>query len=203
MKPIAWSPIPASANFQPPRRASLSRDLIKVSSASSKTASTVAPLLYRASPIDPALHSPASPDSLSRDLANYTTSTPQPSDGPQTPQLPSATEFGNSLGNPDSTPPSSTTLPSLESLHENLGLPRSTTPLPRLSALASVAVAPTSNIRYVSCLISGDGGLDRNACDCYCLQRSRFLSLSSVYEIVCACPFFPPACLAFTRLFDA
>jgi hypothetical protein len=114
-----------------------------------KTASTVAPILYRASPIDPALRSPASSDSASRDLASYSTSLP--ADGRKTPQLPSASEFAHSFGNPDSTPPS-TTLPPLDSRQENLGLPRSnsgTTSLPGLSALASVAIAPTSDLRYV------------------------------------------------------
>ncbi|PCH03272.1 hypothetical protein PENOC_039660 [Penicillium occitanis (nom. inval.)] len=112
----------------------------------SKTASTVAPILFRASPIDPALRSPASPDSSSRDLASYSTSLP--ADGRKTPQLPSASELAHSFGNPDSTPPS-TTLPPLDSRQENLGLPRSnsgTTSLPGLSALASVAIAPTSDL---------------------------------------------------------
>lgn len=109
----------------------------------------MAPILYRASPIDPALRSPASPDSSSRDLASYSTSLP--ADGRKTPQLPSASELAHSFGNPDSTPPS-TTLPPLDSRQENLGLPRSnsgTTSLPGLSALASVAIAPTSDLRYV------------------------------------------------------
>jgi hypothetical protein len=109
----------------------------------------VAPILFRASPIDPALRSPASPDSSSRDLASYSTAVP--ADGRKTPQLPSASELAHSFGNPDSTPPS-TTLPPLDSRQENLGLPRSnsgTTSLPGLSALASVAIAPTSDLRYV------------------------------------------------------
>ncbi|KAL3709122.1 GATA zinc finger protein 3 [Talaromyces marneffei ATCC 18224] len=112
----------------------------------SKTASTVAPILFRASPIDPALRSPASPDPSSRDLASYSTSLP--ADGRKTPQLPSASEIAHSFGNPDSTPPS-TTLPPLDSRSEILGLPRSnsgTTSLPGLSALASVAIAPTSDL---------------------------------------------------------
>ncbi|QGA14354.1 hypothetical protein EYB26_002007 [Talaromyces marneffei] len=107
---------------------------------------SMAPILFRASPIDPALRSPASPDPSSRDLASYSTSLP--ADGRKTPQLPSASEIAHSFGNPDSTPPS-TTLPPLDSRSEILGLPRSnsgTTSLPGLSALASVAIAPTSDL---------------------------------------------------------
>lgn len=112
----------------------------------SKTASTVAPILFRASPIDPALRSPTSPDSSSRDLASYSTSLP--ADGRETRQLPSASELAHSHGNSDSTPPS-TTLPPLDSRQENLGRNPGTTSLPGLSALASVATAPTSDLRYV------------------------------------------------------
>lgn len=108
----------------------------------------MAPILFRASPIDPALRSPASPDSSSRDLASYSTSLP--ADGRKTPQLPSASELAHSFGNPDTT--TSTTLPPLDSIQENLSLPRSTTSLPGLSALASVAIAPTSDLRYVRTL---------------------------------------------------
>lgn len=125
------------------------------------TASTVAPLLFRASPIDPALH--PSPESASRDLATYRTSTPP--DGRTTPHLPIIVDLPRPGSRSHSTTPPNT-LPPPDFLGykftdsgrdgpsgspgSNLSLP----PLPGLSALASIASAPTSQLRCVSIFFS-------------------------------------------------
>lgn len=122
------------------------------------TASTVAPLLFRASPIDPALH--PSPESAPRDLASYRTSTP--SDGRTTPHLPVIADLPKTKSPPNPASPPNTLPPPdfLESKFtgpsrdtfagspgNNLSVPPS---LPGLSTLASIASAPTSQMRYVS-----------------------------------------------------
>lgn len=114
----------------------------------------MASVLYRASPIDTSLH-PPSPSSESHDLSSYNNattssidtppvsrqtatgtegaySTSQPSDA--LPDLGGVDKFGNHSGNGGSD----------FSGHGSIG-----PSLPGLSALASVASAPTSNLRYV------------------------------------------------------
>lgn len=98
--------------------------------------STVASTLYRASPIDPALKPGTSPDGdFPYDLPVNTSATRQPSSGsvsfPTTlPDIKSVARFGQ--GDSDGYTGSSVS-----------------TSLPGLAALASVASAPTSNLRFV------------------------------------------------------
>lgn len=102
----------------------------------------MASILYRASPIDPALK-PGSVHPTS-DLANYDSPSAEPS----------ATRSPTSEDNPKQFSP---VLPELSgdkfsSPEYKDGFPGSTsvsTSLPGLAALASVASAPTSNLRYV------------------------------------------------------
>lgn len=117
------------------------------------TASTVAPLIFRASPIDPTLRSPSS-EGPSQDLATgYQTLTP--ADGQTPPHGVTTSDYqGHSLPSPDSILPP---LSGADTQDSGSGLGNghfSTTlathpSLPGLSALASVASAPTSQLRYV------------------------------------------------------
>lgn len=127
----------------------------RISTISSNTASTVASVLFRASPIDPALHSTSSAPK-SRELSDYN-STASPVD----PQSVSRQTITSPVTGISSTVAASTeysgSLPDLGSGVKSNGngsggfpgcssIPQS---LPGLSALASVASAPTSNLRYV------------------------------------------------------
>jgi hypothetical protein len=132
----------------------------------------VAPLLFRASPIDPALRSPPSTEPSSRDLASYNNSSLQ-IDGHATPNnLHPAPGLNSSTPSSESTP-SSTTLPRPSALdsrpdHNSYGVPPS---LPGLSALASVASAPTSQIRYAS--LRSHGKQEAHVVDAWFLRHPR------------------------------
>lgn len=129
----------------------------RISTISPNTASTVASVLFRASPIDPALHSTPSSAPKSHELSDYN-STVSPVD----PQSVSRQTITSPATGISSTVAASTeysgSLPDLGSGVKSNGgdgsggfpgcssIPQS---LPGLSALASVASAPTSNLRYV------------------------------------------------------
>ncbi|KAL8691538.1 MAG: hypothetical protein Q9218_003262 [Villophora microphyllina] len=105
-----------------------SRQIFLPPSTTAITASTLAPLIYRASPIDPIFPRP-SPSPQPRDLASYITSPPFPA----------------RRGPSPSTPPSTTTthaqLQHQSNSHE--------TALPGLATLASLAASSSPQLRYV------------------------------------------------------
>ncbi|GAT26421.1 pH response protein PalF [Aspergillus luchuensis] len=119
------------------------------------TTSTVASLLFRASPIDPALRPPSPSNSQSQD-SNYKHTSSSTDSQPGSRQ--STTDTG--AGASSASSQYSGTLPEASSLDKYTHSPSSSSngsafpsslgpSLPGLSALASVASAPTSNLRYV------------------------------------------------------
>ncbi|KAL2008610.1 hypothetical protein VTN00DRAFT_6804 [Thermoascus crustaceus] len=132
------------------------------------TASTVAPLLFRASPIDPALHSLPSSASQSHDLSSYSTASHSVDSLATSPGAAAAAAPGISRPSSTSTQSSSAFAASVGVEHNGsnsgsgsdstIGSTYSSYPvsssippsLPGLSALASVASAPTSQLRASS-----------------------------------------------------
>lgn len=102
------------------------------------TASALAPLIYRASPIDPALRPPSS--QRVQHLPPFTTA-PSADDRAPSPLPP----VGNDISRPSST---STQSSSAFLQHHNINNPQIS--LPGLSALASIASAPSPQLRYVA-----------------------------------------------------
>ncbi|KAJ9269064.1 transcriptional regulator family: GATA type zinc finger [Paecilomyces variotii] len=134
------------------------RDLRGLDIITFTTASTVAPLIFRASPIDPTLHPPSSSPAQSRDLSAYSTK-PASIDERSSPRASTAAAAG--ISRPSSTSPSSNALQPGEDNRSSFGSGSGSdhnTPyhlsispsLPGLSALASVASAPTSQLRASS-----------------------------------------------------
>lgn len=120
------------------------------------TASTVAPLVYRASPIDPTLRAQSASEPQARDLSNYTTTSS--SEDRMGSLIPTPAEI--SRPSSTSTQSSNACHPSSGSgLHQSVAVNDNNysssslhhhSSLPGLSALASVASAPTSQLRYVT-----------------------------------------------------
>lgn len=122
----------------------------RISSPSPSTTSTVASILFRASPIDPALR-PSSPSaSQTHELPNYSQSSSIDSEAASRQPLTDAVAGVSSTASHFSG-----ALPEIggidNSNHTSNGFESSSLgpSLPGLSALASVASAPTSNLRYV------------------------------------------------------
>ena len=113
----------------------------------------MASLLFRASPIDSALHPPPSPTSKSHELSGYNHSTSSIDPQPSSVEYSGLPEPGAGEKSGDGDGDTSGGFPGCSSIPPSL---------PGLSALASVASAPTSNLRYVhlireySQLIIGD-----------------------------------------------
>ncbi|MCJ1368113.1 hypothetical protein MMC16_007252 [Acarospora aff. strigata] len=111
------------------------RPLLSSHSLSAITASALAPLIYRASPIDPALRPPSS--QRIQHLSPFTTA-PSADDRAPSPLPP----VGNDISRPSST---STQSSSAFLQHHNINNPQIS--LPGLSALASIASAPSPQLR--------------------------------------------------------
>jgi hypothetical protein len=118
----------------------------------------VASILFRASPIDPALHPSSPPAPQTHDLASYNRTTSI--DDQSTSQQPGADAIAGASPRFSQLDDIGTDLCCLEQSNYSLDTcngigsgfpgPNSLGPsLPGLSALASVASAPTSNLRYV------------------------------------------------------
>lgn len=111
--------------------------------------STVASILFRASPIDPALRPPSPSASQTHELPNYSQSSIDSEAASRQPLTDAAVGVSSTASH------FSGALPEVGGIdshsHSSNGFESSSLgpSLPGLSALASVASAPTSNLRYV------------------------------------------------------